>query len=150
MKKGDFRKRLNGDPRRDFELPMSGLDQKADIGARLDHVRFTPKSGHCIAPQRMSALCQKQTYAVQQISTLFDHLVAKLQERFSNRQAERLGCLQIDNEFELYWRLHWQISWPLTPENAIHVCTCTPADVDSIGPIGHQTSIDGELPIRGN
>jgi hypothetical protein len=24
-------------------------------------VRFTPKSGHCIAPQRMSALCQKQT-----------------------------------------------------------------------------------------
>jgi hypothetical protein len=22
------------------------------------NVRFTPKSGHCIAPQRMSALCQ--------------------------------------------------------------------------------------------
>jgi len=28
-------------------------------------VRFTPKSGHCIAPQRMSALCQKQTSGAQ-------------------------------------------------------------------------------------
>ena len=35
---------------------------KADIGARPRHVRFTPKSGHCIAPQRMSALCQKRTW----------------------------------------------------------------------------------------
>src|SRR6516162_4713416 len=28
----------------------------------LANVRFTPKSGHCIAPQRMSALCQKRTF----------------------------------------------------------------------------------------
>ena len=42
----------------------------ADIGVRPRHVRFTPKSGHCIAPQRMSAMCQKRTSAVS-----FDHLV---------------------------------------------------------------------------
>src|SRR6516165_5708919 len=35
---------------------------KADIGACPRDVRFTPKSGHCIAPQRMSAMCQKQTF----------------------------------------------------------------------------------------
>ena len=39
---------------------------KADIGACPRDVRFTPKSGHCIAPQRMSAMCQ----------LLLDHLVS--------------------------------------------------------------------------
>ena len=33
------------------------------------NVRFTTKSGHCIAPQRMSAMCQKQTHALQQITS---------------------------------------------------------------------------------
>src|SRR6516164_11097099 len=37
---------------------------KADIRGRLGNVRFTPKSGHCIAPQRMSALCHKETFRV--------------------------------------------------------------------------------------
>jgi len=43
--------------------------QTADIGARPYDVRFIPKSGHCIAPQRMSALCQKQTYAPHQLTS---------------------------------------------------------------------------------
>jgi len=34
---------------------------KADISGCPSNVRFTPKSGHRIAPQRMSAMCQKQT-----------------------------------------------------------------------------------------
>src|SRR6516165_5426 len=34
---------------------------KADIAPSPTNVRFTPKSGHCIAPQRMSAMCQKRT-----------------------------------------------------------------------------------------
>jgi hypothetical protein len=37
-----------------------------NITAVLIHFRFTPESRHCIAPQRMSAMCQKQTHAVQQ------------------------------------------------------------------------------------
>jgi len=41
----------------------------------------------------MSALCQKQTYAVQQFGQLFDHLVGELQEMHGHIQAQRLGGL---------------------------------------------------------
>jgi len=43
------------------------------------HVRFTPKSGHCITPQRMSALCQKQTYAPQQSDRFIRSLCRRAQ-----------------------------------------------------------------------
>ena len=42
---------------------VSGLFRAAlPLSERRPNVRFTPKSGHCIARQRMSALCQKQTF----------------------------------------------------------------------------------------
>jgi hypothetical protein len=53
---------------------------KADIEATQTDVRFVP-----IADIRHS----------------FDHLVGELQERVTNRQAERLGRLEIDDEFKL-------------------------------------------------
>src|SRR5262249_47781785 len=43
-----------------------GYGSFSTISVRPPDVRFTPKSRHCIAPQRMSALCQKRTHAVQQ------------------------------------------------------------------------------------
>jgi hypothetical protein len=36
---------------------------------------------------------------------LFDHLVGAKQERFGNCETERLGCLQVDDEFEFGWLL---------------------------------------------
>jgi hypothetical protein len=50
----------------------------------------------------MSALGQKRTHAVQQKRSLFDHLVGKQQERLTYRKAERLGRLEIDDEFEFF------------------------------------------------
>ena len=94
--------------------PMSALPPKSD---RLLRCRQCP----------LCAISDQS--AAQQNEPLFDHLVAKLQERLSRRQAERLGCLQIDSQFKSDGRLHWQISRFLTLENAIHVCTCPPADV---------------------
>jgi len=83
-----------------FRLAHVRFGSKADIGGRLGNVRFTPKSGHCIAPQRMSALCQKQTYVMQQYSVLVDHL-GEREQLVRNFEAERLGDGQIDDEIEL-------------------------------------------------
>jgi hypothetical protein len=44
----------------------------------------------------LSALCQKQTSR-----HLFEHLVGEEQERLRKREAERLGRLEIDDEFKL-------------------------------------------------
>src|SRR5262249_26414736 len=44
------------------------LGSKLDISECPSDVRFTPKSGHRIAPQRMSALCQEQTFRPMPIS----------------------------------------------------------------------------------
>jgi hypothetical protein len=51
---------------------MSGFGSKADIGARLDHVRFTPKSGHWLsvsgcplcAKSRLMHRSKKEPYSI--------------------------------------------------------------------------------------
>ena len=48
----------------------------------------------------MSALCQKQTYAAQQIAPLFDQLVGARQQRLRDGDAERLCRLEIDHQFK--------------------------------------------------
>src|SRR5215469_4867453 len=52
------------------DIPEHSTDvrfgSKADIHPPSANVRFTPKSGTCISSVVMSAMCQKQTYAVQQ------------------------------------------------------------------------------------
>jgi len=56
---------------------MSALGQNRTSAGYLGHVRFTPESGHWPAGLGMSALCQKRTYAAQQIAPLFDRLVGE-------------------------------------------------------------------------
>jgi hypothetical protein len=50
---------------------------KADVHLSSANVRFTPNSGHCIAPQRMSALCQKRTHALQQKQSNSAHITVR-------------------------------------------------------------------------
>ena len=52
-----------------------------------------------------SALCQKATFALQQIF-LFDHLVGAGEERRWHSNAKRLGRFEIDYQFVLGRRLH--------------------------------------------
>ena len=56
------------------------------------------RNGEALKPTRRA---HKATYAVQQKTSLFDHLVGERQERLGDRQAERLGGLEVDDQVEL-------------------------------------------------
>jgi hypothetical protein len=49
---------------------------------------------------------------------LLDHLIGDGQQRFRDGHAERLGRLEVDDQFELGGLLHRQIGWFLAFEDA--------------------------------
>ena len=55
-------------------------------------------------------------------------------------EADRLGCLEIDDKFELDWRLHWKRSWLFALENAIHIRRRTPKIIGPVNAVGQQAA----------
>jgi hypothetical protein len=52
---------------------------------------------------------------------LFDHLIGAQQQTGRNFETKRLRSFQIDYQLKLCRRLHWQIGWLFSSENAIDV-----------------------------
>src|SRR5262249_28327262 len=57
---------------------------------------------------------------------LFNDLVGAQQQRLRNRQAQRLGGLEIDHQLELGGLLDWEISGLGAFEDLVHVTCGTP------------------------
>jgi hypothetical protein len=84
----------------------------------------------------MSALCQKRTYAPQQISPLLNHLVGGRNQRRWHGEAEHLRRFEVDHQLVLGRRLHRQVGRLLALEDAIDVTCRVTILIDEIGPIG--------------
>src|SRR6516165_5255303 len=96
---------------------MSALPPKGDIGTQSRNVRFAPKAD---------------------IGSLFDHLVGASEQRWWDRQPERLGGFKVDDEIELGSPLHWQILRLLAFENATDVSAREAMRLDEARTVAHQ------------
>jgi hypothetical protein len=59
------------------------------------------------------------THAPQQIAKLFDQLIGLGKQRRGGSETERLGGLEVDRQFELYWGLNRKLAHFVTPQDAI-------------------------------
>src|SRR4051794_33203334 len=91
-----------------------------------------------------SALLQRRTLVDATTNTrtrlLFDHLTGARQQCRGNAEAERLGGLEIDNQFVLGRRLHRQVSRLFAPKDAINVASSAPVLVNVVRPIRGKTA----------
>src|SRR5262249_54089270 len=69
-----------------------------------------------------------------------DYLVSTQQKRLWNRQAERLGGCNVDDEIELRRLLDRDVARLRATQNLIDITSGAPEKVQKVRSIGHQTS----------
>src|SRR6516162_6686559 len=70
----------------------------------------------------------------------FNHLVGAQQERLRDRQAERLGGGQVDDEIELGGLLDRDVTRLRSAQNLVNIISGAPELLRKAWPIGHETS----------
>ena len=116
-----FRPLLHGFNPKKCTPSISGeLGRDVRYGSKAD-IGVTPKSRHSL-PRPACPLCaQKQTYAVQQKTLLFDHLVGAREHCPWNGKAKCFGGFQVYGQLVLGRRLYRKLGGFLTLEYAIDV-----------------------------
>src|SRR5262245_4118249 len=87
---------------------------------------------------------EEATYALHHKGGLLDHLVGAGEQSRGHFDAERLGGFQIDDQFVLGGRLHWQVGWLFALKDAIDVAGREPEVLHSIRSVGDQAAAGDE------
>src|SRR6516165_3393780 len=116
--------------------------------ARQDHLVGTvtgPPSGR--PSQRSSLSILTEQHDETRASSL-DHLVGACQQRDRRIEAERLGSCQVDDELKFVRKLDRQVAGLGAFENAIDVGCRAAVLIDSVNPVGRQTTFRDEKTLR--
>src|SRR5262249_19899413 len=117
----------------------------------LAHVRIMsalPPKADMVERVVMSALCHKRTYAVQQRTSLFDHLVGGGEQSWWHSETERSRCLEINDQLELARLLDRKVGGLLVLEDAIDIGCGAAEQVCALNTVSDQASAPGELRNR--
>jgi ribosomal protein L27 len=79
--------------------------------------------------------------------SFFDHLVGSPEQRDREGEAERLGGLHVDNQFDPRGLLHRQVGGLLTLENAAGIGADQSVRVQATAAVAHQAAGRGERAI---
>src|ERR1035441_5754424 len=88
----------------------------------------------------MSALCQKQTHAMKQITSLFDHLVGDGEHARRYGEAERLSGRAVDDELEFGRLQHRQVGGFRALEDAAGIDADLMKRIREVGSVAHQST----------
>jgi hypothetical protein len=69
-----------------------------------------------------------------------NHLIGLEQERRGDRQTQRLGGLEVDDEFEFHGLLHGQVGGLRAFEDPVCIVGGTPPQRRHVGPVRHETA----------
>src|SRR5215471_14337278 len=131
MRQGADRAKVSPGPRfvSPCSTPMTGIagccasaaSGHAIAGAEksdLHRCQLCPRKRTSSEATGMSALCHKRTYAPQQFTPSFNHVVDDGEHARRYREAEVLRCLQVDDQLEFGRLQHRQIGRLLALENS--------------------------------
>src|SRR6476661_5205019 len=74
---------------------------------------------------------------------LLDHPIGANKQRLRNREPQRVGGFQVDDQLVLSWRLHWPVRRFRTPQNSVDVGRGTSKLVGKVRSVGKQTAGGG-------
>src|ERR1700691_2414830 len=87
---------------------------------------FTPQFRHNVAASRTSKWANFGLMHRSRQASLFDHFVGEREQRRRWSQAERLRSPKVDDEIKFGRRLHWEIGWAFSLQDAIDIFSRAP------------------------
>src|SRR6516162_623138 len=95
-------------------------------------------------------MCHIQTRAMQQKTSLLNHLLGTREQVGRNFEAQCLCSLEVDDQFEFGRLLDWQIHWLGALEKLVHEASGASVGVRKRRSVAHQASRLGVLVMAVN